>query len=230
MTGRALLVGKLPPAAPPPHGSDPFCARRPIPDEALLVDPHGGLRNVLVRVVEGADSPYLPPTEPVTLTQAACLYRPRVLGVIRGQPVQVSNSDATMHNVHALFGQSTALNQIQVDAAAPLIDLQPVVAAAKTNPLQLRCDIHPWMTAYLWVLDHPFFAVTGEDGSFSIPNLAAGEYVLEAWHEQLGTRRAKLTIAPSSTAPAKPARTDFRFTLEANAPEAVRPSPAPKGG
>jgi hypothetical protein len=234
VTGKATLVGKAPTAAPVVRGSDPFCARTPIADEVLMVDAHGGLRNVLVRVVAGAGGPYLPPTEPVTLTQAGCLYRPRVLGIVRGQPVQVSNSDATMHNVHALLGPRTVLNQIQVDPAAPLIDLRPVLAAAKTNPLQLRCDIHPWMTAYLWVIEHPFFAVTGEDGTFSIPNLAAGEYVLEAWHEQLGTQRAPLTISgsPSSTTPAKPARIDFRFTVEAStpSPDAGKSVPTPTRG
>ena len=237
VTGRALLVGKLPPAAPLLRGSDPYCARSPIPDEAMQVDPQGGLRNVLVRVVDGAGGPYLPPAEPVTLTQTACRYRPRVLGVIRGQPVQVSNSDATLHNVHALLGQRTVLNQVQVDAQAPLIDLRQAVATATTNPLQLRCDVHPWMTAYLWVLDHPFFAVTGDDGTFAIANLLPGEYTLEAWHERLGTRRATLRIPPSppsSTPPAKPARVEFRFTLEITAPspDAGRPAthPAPTGG
>ncbi len=225
VTGRALVVGKVPPAVTQAPGSDPYCARSPIPDEALLVDGQGGLRNVLVRVVEGVAGAYAPPSEPVLLTQSACRYRPRVLGIVRGQPVQVTNSDETLHNVHALLGQRTVLNLVQVNAAAPPIDLRPMLAAAKTNPLQLRCDVHPWMTAYLWVLDQPFFAVTAEDGTFSIKNLAAGEYVLEAWHEQLGTRRAKLSIPPSEAAAAKAAHAEFRFTLEKPAEKTGKAAP-----
>jgi len=222
IAGRAIFVGPPPPAAPQPRGSDPFCARLERFDDSLVVDPHGGLRSVLVRVVEGAGGPYAPPTTPVTLTQAECRYQPRVLGAVRGQPVLVSNSDGTLHNVHALLGSSTVLNQVQVDAAAPLIDLRHVVAGAAGNPLQLRCDVHPWMTAYVWVLEQPFFAVTSEDGSFSIKNLPAGDYVLEAWHERLGIRRAKLALTASAT-PAKPAKVEFRFTLEAT--PALSPQP-----
>jgi hypothetical protein len=144
VTGRAIFVGAVPPAAPQPPGSDPFCARLERLDDSLV-------------------------------------------------------------------------DQVQADAEAPLIDLRHVVAGAAGNPLTLRCDVHPWMTAYLWVLENPFFAVTAEDGSFAINNLSAGDYTLEAWHERLGTRRARLTIAPAA-GPAKSAHAEFRFTLDTSAP------------
>lgn len=231
-TGRASLIGKPPPVEAQPRGSDPFCAGLVRTDESLVVDPRGGLQNVLVRVVEGGGGPYAPPAEPVRLTQAECRYSPRVLGVVRGQPVLVSNSDGTLHNVHALLGESTVLNQLQLNAQAPLIDLRQVVAVARTSPLKLRCDIHPWMAAYLFVLEHPFFAVTAADGTFTIKNLPVGEYVLEAWHERLGTRQAKLSVA--AAAPASP--TEFRFALEPTAPtpssepKKPAPLPTPRGG
>ena len=231
-SGRASLVGKPPPVEAQPRGSDPFCAGLARTDESLVVDPRGGLQNVLVRVVEGGGGPYAPPAEPVRLTQAQCSYSPRVLGVVRGQPVLVSNSDGTLHNVHALLGESTVLNQLQLNAEAPLIDLRQVLAVARTSPLKLRCDIHPWMAAYLFVLEHPFFAVTAADGTFTIRNLPVGEYVLEAWHERLGTRRAKLSVA--AAAPASP--TEFRFALDLAAPtpssepKKPAPLPTPRGG
>jgi len=215
-----------------PRGSDPFCAGLARTDESLIVDPHGGLQNVLVRVVEGGGGPFAPPSEPVRLTQAECRYTPRVLGVVRGQPVLVGNSDGTLHNVHALLGESTVLNQLQLDAQAPLIDLRQVLAVARTSPLKLRCDIHPWMAAYLFVLEHPFFAVTAADGTFTIKNLPVGEYVLEAWHERLGTRRAKLSVAAAVPV----SQTEFRFALEPSAPtpssepKKPAPLPTPRGG
>ncbi|HRI51201.1 MAG TPA: hypothetical protein PLW65_13565, partial [Pseudomonadota bacterium] len=231
-TGRASLIGKPPPVEAQPRGSDPFCAGLARTDESLVVDPRGGLQNVLVRVVEGGGGPYAPPAEPVRLTQTECRYSPRVLGVVRGQPVLVSNSDGTLHNVHALLGETTVLNQIQLNAEAPLIDLRQILAVTRTSPLKLRCDIHPWMAAYLFVLEHPFFAVTAADGTFTLKNLPLGEYVLEAWHERLGTRRAKLSVA--AAAPASPI--EFRFALEPTAPtpsaEPKKPAPlsTPRGG
>lgn len=210
ISGRACFVGKPPAVEPQPRGSDPFCAGVTLPDDSLVIDSGGGLRSVFVRVLEAAGGPYQPPRSPVLVTQSQCRYLPRITGVVRGQPVLVSNSDGTLHNVHALVSGSTVLNQIQMNAEAPRIDLRPVATAATSNPLQLRCDIHPWMSAYLWIVEHPFFAVTADDGSFAIKNLPAGEYTLEAWHERLGTRRSKLTV--SAAAPA--AMVEFRFNLE----------------
>ena len=210
VSGRAIFVGKPPAVAPQPRGSDPFCAAVTLQDDSLVVDPSGGLRSVLVRVVEAAGGPYQPPRSPVLITQSQCRYLPRITGLVRGQPVLVSNSDGTLHNVHALVSGSTVLNQIQMNAEAPRIDLRQVATAATSSPLQLRCDIHPWMSAYLWIVEHPFFAVTAEDGSFAIKNLPPGDYTLEAWHERLGTRRSKLTVAAAAPAP----KVEFRFTLE----------------
>ncbi len=226
VSGRAIFVGKPPAVAPQPRGSDPFCAGVTLQDDSLVIDlgsggPGGGLRSVLVRVLEAAGGPYQPPRSPVLITQSQCRYLPRVTGLVRGQPVLVSNSDGTLHNVHALVNGSTVLNQIQMNAEAPRIDLRQVATAATSNPLQLRCDIHPWMNAYVWVVEHPFFAVTAEDGSFAIKNLPPGDYTLEAWHERLGTRRSKLTVA----AAAPPPKVEFRFTLEP-APDAAVPAKA----
>jgi hypothetical protein len=224
VSGQALLIGKPPAPAPQPHGSDPYCAKKELADDSLVVDGQGGIRSVFVRVVEAAGGPYAPPSEPVNVTQLDCRYRPRVLGAVRGQPVVVSNSDGTLHNVHALLGDTTLLNQVQVDSAAPLIDLQKALrqmdAAAPRPaeaPLRLRCDVHPWMSAYLFVLDHPFFAVTAEDGRFTLRNLPPGDYTLQAFHERLGTQSARIHVAPSEPA-ATPAKIEFRFTMEKAAP------------
>jgi plastocyanin len=180
--------------------SDPLCK----PDsadptsEALLVGPGNGLQNVFVYVKDGLGArTYATPTTPVRLDQKGCRYVPHVFGVQVGQTVSISNSDGTLHNVHAVPASNREFNFGQPASvpAAPRVFDKPEVM------VPFRCDVHSWMNAYAGVLPHPFFAVTPADGTFEITGLPAGSYTLEAWHEQLGAQTLPVTVA--ADAPAK---------------------------
>ena len=126
------------------------------------------------------------------------MYRPRVQAVVAGQPLQIKNSDQTLHNVHGYKGPSTLFNQAQIPGMAPinqkLTDTDQV--------LKFKCDVHPWMTAYVLVSTNPFFAVTGDDGSYKITGVPAGKYTVEAWHERYGAKTAEITVEADKAAEA----------------------------
>lgn len=152
-------------------------AEPPLSDE-IVVNADLGLRWAFVYVAKGA-RPTPPPLTPVALTQAGCLYRPRVLGVQVGQPLLVINDDPFLHNIHALpfanrefnFGQATKGLEERRTFTVPEV------------MVKVRCDVHPWMTAWVGVLEHPYFAVTDAEGAYALPELPAGFYTVEAWHE-----------------------------------------------
>ena len=107
-----------------------------------------------------------------------------------GQPLSVRNSDQTLHNVHTYKGASTIFNQAEIPGLPPMMKKFD----GPSSIMKFKCDVHPWMTGYVAVTDHPFFAVTGDDGSFTIPNVPAGTYTIEAWHERFGTTTAEVTV------------------------------------
>ena len=109
--------------------------------------------------------------------------------------MELKNTDTTLHNVHALPAANAESNHPQPQGTAA--DRQDLRQAGGDGPLQ--CDIHPWMVAYVGVVPHPYYAVSGEDGAFSIKNLPPGKYTLEAWHEKLGTQTQEVTVAPGRT-------------------------------
>jgi hypothetical protein len=150
----------------------------------------GKLEDVFVYVKTGLPKGTYPtPSEPVTFDQKTCEFSPRVFGVMAGQPINMGNSDKLMHNV-----KSPEFNQgfpFGVKRTMKLND--PAVMAT------IKCDVHPWMRSYAGVLEHPYFAVTKEDGAFEIKGLVDGEYTVEAWHEKLGTQQA--TVKASAAAP-----------------------------
>lgn len=194
-TGTAPVMADLPPS------NDPACEGRPAKEQSVVVK-DGRLQNVLVRVrgnVAGA-----PPAASthVTVDQSKCTYQPRVQGAVAGQQVMFKNSDGTLHNVRGVVGMKAVFNVAQPPSAAPVE--KPLPADAEV--LRLKCDVHPWMTAYVVSNPNPYFATTGEDGSFTISGLPAGTYTLEAWHETLGTKTAEVTVKDGA-----PAEASFEF-------------------
>jgi plastocyanin len=199
LAGRVVLEGTAPTNAPVKMSADPFCIGQN-PNGATfenVIVTNGGLENVFVYVKDGLGNYYFDaPTDPVKLDQQACRYRPHVLGVRSGQPLQIVNSDATMHNVHALPNANREFNfgqPIQNQANERTF-------TAKEIMVPFKCDVHGWMQAFVGVMDNPYFAVTQDGGKFELKNLPAGTYTIEAWHEKLGTQTQKVTVAEKQAA------------------------------
>ncbi len=171
-------------------------------NDILVAD--GKLQNVFVYVKSGlpADANFEISTAEVTLDQKGCVYIPRVLGIQTGQPLKITNSDQTNHNIHPVPRINREWNESQLRGQAPIIK---TFAKAETQ-IPVKCNMHSWMLAHVNVMAHPFFAVSGADGSFSIKGLPPGEYELEAWHEKFGAQTLKVTVAEKADAKA-----DFSF-------------------
>lgn len=197
VTGRVRFTGPRPVLAPISVGGDPHCAAlhpAGMPDESLVVDDSGGIANVVVSLrmaTQGLSLSGTAPTTPAKLDQKGCRFDPHVLAVMVGQPISVSNSDPFLHNVHSL-----AVDNPYFNFGQPNLDPGHAVDPMKVPEVfHVKCDVHPWMHAYVHVFNHPFFAVTGPDGSFAIPGpLPDGKYVLKAWHEKLGESELPLTF------------------------------------
>ncbi|MFP2911774.1 carboxypeptidase regulatory-like domain-containing protein, partial [Pyxidicoccus sp. 3LFB2] len=199
--GAVTFTGTVPEAADIPASNDPACEGMASKDASVLVK-GGKLANVLVRVrgqVQGAPPA---PTTPVVVDQSKCTYVPRVQGAVTGQPVSFKNSDGTLHNVRGMVGTKSTFNIAQPPSGSPV--QKPVPADAEV--LKLKCDVHPWMTAYVVTNPNPYFTTTGEDGAFSLQGLPAGTYTVEAWHESLGTKTAEVTVKDDA-----PAEISFAF-------------------
>lgn len=149
--------------------------------ERYVVSPEGGLANAMVWVSQGLEGQdFTTPSEKVKFDQAGCKYTPHVFGCMTNQEIEISNSDPFMHNVHIRPKRNRVVNRSQTKKGEIFIQK---FRKSETKPVRIKCDVHPWMTAYAGVFDHPYFAVTAEDGSFELPKIAAGKYVLTAWHE-----------------------------------------------
>lgn len=179
--------------------ADPTCASlhtTPVDTGKYLVK-DGKLGNVFVYVKTGLEGKTFPtPTEKKVLDQQGCQYHPHVFGIQVGQPMSIKNSDATLHNIHSLPKSNSEFNQGQ-----PIQNMEFDHTFDKAEVMvPFKCDVHPWMNAYVGVLTHPYYAVSGEDGTFAIDKLPAGTYTLEAWHEELGTATQQVTVAANQTA------------------------------
>lgn len=163
-----------------------------------VVAADGNLANAFVYVKEGLSGSYPAPSDSKLLDQLGCQYTPHVSGVQVGQTLVIRNSDQTLHNVHAMPASNEEFNNGQPFQG---MELERSFAQVEVM-IPFKCDVHPWMSSYVGVLDHPFFAVSGADGSFSIDGLPAGDYVLEAWQEELGTQSISVTVSADAAAEA----------------------------
>ena len=192
---KAPFTGQAPAAEKIKTDADPKCKMAHpdgiVPDQ-VIVNANGTLKNVFVYVKDGLNGKTFPaPKEPVVFDQKGCQYSPKVFGIQVNQPLEILNSDDTLHNVHALPVNSQSFN-----LGMPIKGMKLKKTFTKPEVMvKIKCEVHSWMMAYAGVLDHPFFAVTGEDGSASIKDLPPGEYTIEAWHEKYGTQTQKVTIA-----------------------------------
>ena len=136
------------------------------------------------------------PTQPVTIDQRACFYLPRVVGAQVGQTLQVRNSDPMLHNVHSLSAGGNGFNVGQPSAGM----VYTFQLKEEEVMLRLKCDVHRWMTAYIGVVSHPYFAVSGTGGTFEIANVPVGTYTIQTWHERYGSLTRPVRVTAGATA------------------------------
>ncbi len=170
--------------------------KTPVLYENAIVSEKGELANVFVYVKDGLEKKSYPvPKEPAVMNQSKCMFRPHVQGVRVGQDFLMRNSDDLMHNIRSYSFRNRGFNIAQ---PAKTLDRKKVFKRPE-RAIKMGCDIHRWMTAYVFAMEHPFFAVSNEKGQFKIEGLPAGEYTLVAWHEQFGEQKAKITVGPSGS-------------------------------
>jgi len=196
--GFVHFTGKVPPQKPINMAADPVCAKQhpsPVLEQEVVTDGKGGLQNVIVFVSEGlGDRTFEPPADPVVVEQKGCMYLPHVLAVRANQALQVVNDDATSHNIHPQPANNREWNK----AEPPNSKMQEAFAREEIA-IPVKCNLHPWMRSYIGVFKHPYFVVTGKDGSFDLSNLPPGNYTIKAWHEKLGTTTQTVTIGANET-------------------------------
>jgi len=194
VTGKVMLDGAAPAPTIIKTASDPTCAevnKGDLKSETFVVD-NGALENVFVYIKGGLGNKFIfdTPTTPVVLDQRGCHYIPHVLGVRVGQPLQIVNSDSTMHNIHVMpqtnrefnFGEPVAGMKMDTTFTAPEV------------LIPFKCDVHSWMNAYIGVMDNPYFAVTANGGKFELKSIPPGTYTIEAVHEKLGRQTQQVTL------------------------------------
>jgi len=193
LRGTVKFEGTVPKAKPISMAADPGCAKQhptPVFGQEVMTDSKGDLQNVVVFVSDGlGDRAFDPPSQPVEMKQKGCMYEPHVLALQANQPVEVTNDDPTTHNIHPLPANNREWNKAEIPGSK-IEETFPRPEIA----IPVKCNVHPWMKGYVAVFKHPFFAVTGKDGSFALSNLPPGTYTIQAWHEKLGTSTQKITI------------------------------------
>ncbi len=202
VTGTIHYKGKRPPPKAIDMSEEPACVEAhhgKAYDESLVVSKSGALANAFVYIKSGLEGKtFAVPSTPVTIDQSGCWFRPRVLGIQVGQTLQVINSDPVTHNIHPMAELNRAWNHSQ-GAGDPPIDRRFVKPEIM---IPVKCNIHSWMHAFIGVLPYPYFAVSADNGSFTIGNLPPGNYTIAVWQEKLGTQEQQITVSPHGSAEA----------------------------
>jgi plastocyanin len=208
IAGVIKLDGQVPHLKPIDMSKDTSCAKTgssgPVPGESVVVGPNGGLANVVVYISQGLTGNEPVASQPAQIEQKGCQYVPHVLAINVGQHLSVLNDDKTAHNIHPEpkpGGGNIPWNKSQMEGS-PAIDVTwPTAEVA----IPVKCNIHPWMHAYIAVVKGPY-GVSTNTGAFKLDNVPPGTYTLTAWHETYGTQTQTVTVAAS-----KPATADFSF-------------------
>jgi plastocyanin len=209
ISGKVSLTGDAPVMKTIDMSATPACAKEhptPQKSEEVVVNGNHTLKYVFVWVKSGVPERTWPtPKTPAVLDQIGCMYEPHVIGVMVNQDVKYGNSDPTNHNIHPLPRLNAEWNESEAPKASDVVKhftKQEVMVPVK-------CNIHPWMRAYIGVVSHPFFAVTDDSGTFKIKGLPPGQYTLEAWHERFGRKEVQVTVGPKEEK-----TVDFEFSAK----------------
>jgi hypothetical protein len=202
VTGQIHFKGRKPAPKAIDMSEEPACVEAhhgKAYDESLVVNKKGDLANAFIYIKSGLEGKTFEiPADPVTIDQNGCWFRPRVLGIQTGQVLKVVNSDPVTHNIHPMAVVNREWNHSQGSDDPPLARkfLKPEIM------IRVKCNIHSWMHAFIGVLDHPYFAVSGDGGTFEIKNLPPGTYTINVWQETLGTQEQQITVLPHGKAEA----------------------------
>jgi plastocyanin len=210
IAGKVTFGGSAPESRVIKMSADPNCTQSHpdgVANAPFTVSDGGGVADVVV-YVKGVTGSHTAPTEAAVLDQNGCMYNPRAVALMVGQKLQIRNSDPTLHNIHPRPKKNAEFNVGQ-----PRQGMKSTKTFSEAELLiPVACDVHPWMQAYISVFDHPFFAVTGADGSFEITGLAAGQYEVEAVHPTLKTVSGTITVTDGA-----PASLDLAYAADAAA-------------
>ena len=204
VSGTVSFEGEAPKARKLRLDADAVCAGShdgPVYSEEVVVN-DGKLANVFV-YLKGVTGDFAAPSEPAVLDQKGCVYQPHIVGVQVGQPLKILNSDKTLHNVHGMPKINPEFNF----AMPKFVKKKNTTFSKEEVMVAMKCDVHPWMSGYVGILPHPFFAVSGADGSFSIADAPAGNHAVVAWHEKYGTQEGTVTVSDGGSA-----TLDFTFS------------------
>ena len=194
ITGTVKYDGEVPKFKEIKMDADPICSTHhtsPVYPQNLVMGDGNTMGNVFVQVINAPKKAYTAPADPIVLDQKGCMYDPHDVGVMVGQTLKILNPDGTLHNVHAMSKENAEFN-----LAMPKFRTETTKVFDKPEFMfAMKCDVHPWMAAWVSVMPHPFFNVTKTDGKFEIKDIPAGTYEVEAWHEKLGTQKQSVTVA-----------------------------------
>jgi plastocyanin len=199
VTGSVKLDGPAPKMKTINMAAEPSCSKArtsPAMSEEVVTGDGGSLANVVVYVKSGLDGYAFPtPTDAAKIVQQGCQYHPHVLAMQVGQTIDVTNADQTTHNIHPIPKDNREWNESQPPGAAPI----EKSFTREEIAIPVKCNVHPWMKAYMAVLPNPYFQVTDKDGKFDLKNLPPGTYTLVAWHELYGPSEQTVTIGPKES-------------------------------
>lgn len=204
ISGEVRFLGVTPSRSPIQVTKDQDYCGQTLPDERYLIGPGRGLENVVVYVEKPQGSPWPPHGKENVLDNSGCRFVPRVMAMMKGHRLVIENSDPKLHIAHSYQEQKTVFN-----LSLPFRGHRMEVTHRIKRPglLQVNCDTHSWMRAYIHVFDHPFYALTDKSGTFRIADIPAGEYVLKAWHEEAGVLSREVSVGEKDEV-----RIQFEFT------------------
>jgi plastocyanin len=202
--GEGVVSGTVRVAGPPvattrvDMAADPACFKMhsgPVMSEEVVTGANGALKNVIVYISDGlGNRSFDAPKEAAVFEQKGCAYSPRVLGMQSRQTLELINNDPTSHNIHALPHNNREWNIFQPPGSSPTEE-----TFAREEIIPVKCNVHPWMAGYIAVFKHPYFAITGKDGTFDLKNVPPGDYTIEAWHEKYGVLTQRVTLETDQT-------------------------------
>ena len=215
LSGKVNFDGKGPKKKVLKMDADPICGsshKTPPYRQSFIMNEKGYLKNVLVYLKNVKYDGKIP-TEKAILDQSGCIYKPHVQGIMAGQELLIKNSDATLHNIHGLPKLNSEFN-----FAMPKVVKEKTIKIEKPEEsIYIKCDVHPWMKSYISVFDHPYFAVTDEDGNYKINDIPPGTYEVIAWQEKFKDKKTKQwkTLSKSVTIGSGDTKQNFTFVKPA---------------